>query len=343
MFQLRFSMRIPDTRRSASTEASIRTAMYQTAIDMVAWAEPRGNAAAILSEHHGSPDGYLPSPLILAAAMAARTETTPIVVAALLGLLYDPIRLAEDLSVLDYVSSGRVLCVVGMGYRNDEYQLFGVDPSTRAERMEELLVTLNRAWTALPFDHPTRGRIQVTPPPATVGGPPLAYGGHSKAAARRAARHGLMFLAETDGEDLRRAYEEEAQRAGVDPVGCNLPAHDTATTVFVADDLDAAWAELGPRMLQEIRLYRAWNSDAGKVGITSLSDADTIDELRDEVRGYRIYTPEQAGDLISSGHILSLEPLCGGLPPDRAWHYLRTAADVITRSQPPREPDRTEA
>jgi hypothetical protein len=49
---------------------------------------------------------------------------------------------------------------------------------------------------------------------------------------------------------------------------------------------------------------------------------------------------EQAGDLISSGHILSLEPLCGGLPPDRAWHYLRTAADVMT--QPPAGPDRTE-
>jgi alkanesulfonate monooxygenase SsuD/methylene tetrahydromethanopterin reductase-like flavin-dependent oxidoreductase (luciferase family) len=319
-------MRMQDDDRSMAERSAALTASYQTAIEMVAWGEQNGNVAAVLSEHHSSPDGYLPSPLLLASAMAARTETTFIVVAALLGLLYDPVRLAEDLAVLDHISAGRVLCVVGMGYRDEEYQLFGVDPTSRAERMEDLLTTLRQAWTALPFDHGLRGNMRVTPAASTAGGPPLAYGGHTAAAARRAARHGLMLMAEAPREDLRTAYEDEAQRLGITAPGCQIPAADTSSTEFVAEDLDAAWEELGPRMLQEIRLYRAWNRQAGKSGITSLSDAETVDELRREEGSYRIYTPAEAAELVSAGHVLALEPLCGGLAPERAWHYLRLAA-----------------
>jgi alkanesulfonate monooxygenase SsuD/methylene tetrahydromethanopterin reductase-like flavin-dependent oxidoreductase (luciferase family) len=326
MYQLRFSMRIPDDVTGAAERSASLTAAYQAAIDMTEWGESHGNVAAVLSEHHSSPDGYLPSPLLLASAMAARTKTTPIVIAALLGLLYDPVRLAEDLAVLDHVSSGRVFCVIGMGYRDEEYQLFGVDPTARAEQMEELLVTLRRAWTALPFTQSGRGELRVTPVPATAGGPALAYGGHSVAAARRAARHGLLLLAEAHRDDLRVAYEEEAQRSGIAAPGCQIPAADSVTTEFVAEDLDAAWDELGPRMLQEIRLYREWNEKAGKSGITSLSEADTVEELRREDKSYRIYTPSRAAELVAEGKVLALEPLCGGLAPERAWHYLRLAA-----------------
>jgi alkanesulfonate monooxygenase SsuD/methylene tetrahydromethanopterin reductase-like flavin-dependent oxidoreductase (luciferase family) len=333
MYQLRFSMRTPDEGRPPAEEAAARTSAYQAAIEMVAWGEQHGNVAAVISEHHASPDGYIPSPLILASAMAARTQSTIIVVAALLGLLYDPIRLAEDLAVLNHVSSGRVMTVVGMGYRDDEYQLFGVDPRTRAAQMDDLLATLNQAWTGQSFVHSTRGMIQVTPTPATSGGPPLAYGGHTPAAARRAARHGLLFLAETDGDHLQEAYEDEAKKWNVDAPGCQLTTPGTATTAFVADDLDSAWVELGPRMLNEIRLYRDWNQAAGKSGIASLSEADTVDELRSEQGGYRIYTSAQAAELAASGQVLSLEPLCGGLPPERAWHYLRTAAAAVAPGQ----------
>lgn len=332
MYQLRFSMRTPDDGRSPGEEAAARTAAYQAAIDMAAWGEQHGNLGIAISEHHASPDGYIPSPLILASAMAARTQSTIIVVAALLGLLYDPIRLAEDLAVLNYVSSGRVMCVIGMGYRDEEYQMFGVDPRTRAQHMEDLLVTLKSAWTGQPFDHPTRGTIQVTPSPAAPEGPPLAYGGHSVAAARRAARHGLMFLAETSGDNLRQAYENEARESGVQAPGCHLTAPGAATTAFVADDLDAAWAELGPRMLNEIRLYREWNAAAGKSSIASLSEADTVEDLRAEQGSYRIYTSAEAAQLAASGQSLSLEPLCGGLPPERAWHYLRAAAAAVAQT-----------
>ena len=157
MFQLRFSMRSPSEHRTVREESAARSALYKAAVDMVAWSEDHGGIAAIVSEHHSSPDGYIPSPLVLASAMAARTTSIPIVVAALLGLLYDPIRLAEDLAVLDHISSGRVLCVLGMGYRDEEYQLFGVPAQDRAGQMEALLATLRRAWTGEPFQDSSEG------------------------------------------------------------------------------------------------------------------------------------------------------------------------------------------
>ena len=72
-------------------------------------------------------DGYLPSPLVLATAMAARTTTLPIMTAALILPLYDPIRLAEDMVVLDIISGGRVSYVMAVGYRPEEFEHHGAD------------------------------------------------------------------------------------------------------------------------------------------------------------------------------------------------------------------------
>lgn len=63
MFSIRFDMRAPEF-------GAARADLYAAAIDMSAWAERHGCLAAVLCEHHGSEDGYLPAPLILASAMA---------------------------------------------------------------------------------------------------------------------------------------------------------------------------------------------------------------------------------------------------------------------------------
>ena len=66
MFSMRFDMRAPDTGAPAKE-------LYAAALDMAEWGEQNGCVAATLCEHHSSDDGYLPSPLIMASAMAART------------------------------------------------------------------------------------------------------------------------------------------------------------------------------------------------------------------------------------------------------------------------------
>jgi alkanesulfonate monooxygenase SsuD/methylene tetrahydromethanopterin reductase-like flavin-dependent oxidoreductase (luciferase family) len=319
VFLLRFDMRAPAI--GAPT-----TELYAAALDMAEWSESRGALMAVVCEHHTMEDGYLPSPLVLATAMAARTTTLSIMTAVLVLPLYEPIRLAEDMVVLDVLSGGRVSHVLAVGYRPEEYEHHGVDFHRRGRIADEHLGLLLRAKTGEPFEHDGR-RIHVTPAPVTPGGPRLAWGGGSVPAARRAGRFGLDFFAQGGDPGLADVYAEAAAAHGHEPGFCMIPSTDLATTVFVADDLDRAWEELGPHLLHDVRSYAAINE--GNAHTASLSRAQTIDELRAEDRTHRVITVAEAVDLARSRHPLPLQPLVGGLPPEIAWPYLRTVTDEV--------------
>jgi alkanesulfonate monooxygenase SsuD/methylene tetrahydromethanopterin reductase-like flavin-dependent oxidoreductase (luciferase family) len=317
MFTMRFDMRAPGG-------VATMPALYEAAIDMAAWAEDRGGVMCLISEHHGSPDGYLPSPLLLASAMAARTTRMAFIIGAALMPFYDPIRLAEDMAVLDIMSKGRVSYVMALGYRPEEFEMFGIDWDRRGDAAEAKLALLLQAITGDPFVHEAR-RVQITPPPLTQ--IQISWGGGTKPAARRAGRHGLGFFAESDADGLLEAYEAEARKHGHEPGQAALPAPGTPTTVFVADDLDEAWAEIGPHMLHDIATYGEWN--VNKQNIASLSTARTVADLRDERGSYRIFTVDEAVDIVKNGGLLLLQPLCGGLPPELAWKYLKVVTDQV--------------
>src|SRR5580704_7300565 len=157
---MRFAM------RSTTTDPDARAALYATTIEMCGWAESRGGVAAVLSQHHAAEDGYLPSPIPLAAAIAARTTSMPINVAALLLSLYEPVKLAEDLAVVDLISQGRVSYVIGIGYRDEEFDMFGVDRRGRGRLVEERIGILRQLWNGEEVELDGR-RARVTPLPFT--------------------------------------------------------------------------------------------------------------------------------------------------------------------------------
>jgi alkanesulfonate monooxygenase SsuD/methylene tetrahydromethanopterin reductase-like flavin-dependent oxidoreductase (luciferase family) len=319
MFTMRFDMRAP-------VGGAPTVDLYSAAIEMAAWGETRGCMAAAISEHHASEDGYLPSPLLLASAMAARTEHLIISLAAALLPFYDPIRLAEDMNVLDIMSKGRVSYILGLGYRPEEFEMFGVEWKQRGRIAEEKLQLLLRARTGEPFVHDGR-RIHVTPPPLTPGGPAIMWGGGSIAAARRAGRYGLGFLAQSDLAGMLEAYEESCREHGHEPGMTSLPSRNSPTTVFVADDVDEAWTEIGSYMLHDAMMYAAWNP--GDETTASISHAKSVEELRATSTAHKIYSTDEAVELVRSGGMLMLMPLCGGLPPDIAWRYVEHVADVV--------------
>jgi alkanesulfonate monooxygenase SsuD/methylene tetrahydromethanopterin reductase-like flavin-dependent oxidoreductase (luciferase family) len=320
VFLLRFDMRAPDSGAPAPD-------LYATALEMGAWAESRGCLTAVVCEHHGVEDGYLPSPMVLATALAARTTTLAVTVAVVVLPLYDPVRLAEEMLVLDNISRGRVSYVAGVGYRPEEYAMFGVDFSRRGRLADEKLRILLEARTGEPFEHDGR-RIRVTPAPFTPGGPTVAWGGGSPAAARRAGRFGLGFLGQRGGPELAAAYRDAALAAGHEPGMCFLPDADAPATIFVAEDVDRAWDELGPYLMHDVLGYAEWNQ--GEIDrTTSLSSATTADELRAAAASHRILSVDEAVDFVRGGQVLALHPLIGGLPPDIAWRYLRTAVDDV--------------
>jgi alkanesulfonate monooxygenase SsuD/methylene tetrahydromethanopterin reductase-like flavin-dependent oxidoreductase (luciferase family) len=319
VFLMRFDMRAPELGAPTGE-------LYAAALEMAGYAESRGALTAVVCEHHTMADGYLPSPLVLATAMAARTSTLPIMTAALILPLYDPIRLAEDMAVLDIISGGRVSYVMAVGYRPEEYEHHGVDFHRRGKLADEQLALLLRAKTGEPFEHEGR-RVHVTPAPVTPGGPRVLWGGGSPAAARRAARFGLDLIAQGGGPEVEAAYQAECAALGREPGFCMVPPVDTATTVFVAHDVDEAWDALGPHLLHDVTSYAALNP--GNTHTASLSTATTVDELRAENRSHRILGVDDAVAMIRAGQPLALQPLVGGLPPEIAWRYLRIVTDDV--------------
>ncbi len=319
MFMLRFDMRAPKTGAPAKD-------LYQAALEMAAWGETRGAVNVLICEHHGAADGYLPSPLPMAAALAARTQKVPLMVAVFLLPLYNPVRLAEEMVIVDIISGGRASFVGGIGYRPSEYEMHGVDFKQRGALAEKNLSILVRAVTGEPFEFEGR-KIHVTPAPFTPGGPRVIWGGGSLPAAKRAGKYGLDFFAEKDHPELRAAYEESARANGRKPGNCILPPRKGASTVFVADDVDKAWDELGPYLMHDVLSYAEWNK--GREDTSSLSFVKTAKELRAENASHRILTVDEAIAFVKSGAPLPLHPLIGGLPPKIAWTYLERIVNKV--------------
>ena len=112
-----------------------------------------------------------------------------------------------------------------------------------------------------------------------------------------------------------------------------FPDGSAPTTVFVADDVERAVAELGPYMLHDAVTAAAYRH--GDDSVASISRATTVEELRAAPGPYRIFTTDEATAYVRDGHGLQLLPLCGGLRPAVTWPYLERAAAAVERACEP--------
>ncbi|MFE0475395.1 LLM class flavin-dependent oxidoreductase [Streptomyces sp. NPDC058947] len=296
-------------------------ARYRAALEMAAYADDRGVTTVQTEEHHGAENNWLPSPFAFAGAVFGATRRVAVTVSAVIGPLHDPLRLAEEIAVLDLLSGGRLVTVAGIGYRPEEYEQFGVDFARRGKLQDELLQTLLRAWTGEPF--PYRGRtVRVTPRPGSEPHPLLLVGGSSRAAARRAARLGLPFFPSAHLPELEAYYKERLAECGTEG-WVMMPAAETAL-LHVAEDPDRAWARYGRHFLHEARTYASWQS--GTVRSAVKSTATSVAELRAE-GVYRILTPEQCAGLGLDSYVL--HPLAGGMPVEEGWRSLQLFCERV--------------
>jgi alkanesulfonate monooxygenase SsuD/methylene tetrahydromethanopterin reductase-like flavin-dependent oxidoreductase (luciferase family) len=325
VFTLRFDMRAP-----ASGAPTVE--LYAAALEMSGWADEHGATAIVLSEHYGADDGHVPTPLLLAAAIAARTTRVGIVLAAVVLPFYDPVRLAEDICVLDILSRGRAMHVLGIGHRSDEYEHFGLDVGDRGRLADEKLDFLLRLLRDRKVIDGDRA-VRVSPRPLHAEGPPLLIGGGSVAAARRAGRHGLGLMAQANPPGLRQAYEEACRLHGHEPGHVRLPDPAAPTVVFVADDPEQAWDELGPHILHDAVAAASYRPGDDNDNVASITRATTIGELRRPGSPYRVLCLEDAADVVRDGGLLPLLPLCGGLDVEFAWRYLGYTAEALERGR----------
>lgn len=303
--------------------------MYQAGIDMAGWADDQGFSVISLEEHHGAENGWSPSPLVTAGLVFGRTRKIGVNISALLVPLHDPLRIAEDIAVLDLASGGRLSIIAGLGYRPYEYAAHGKDWARRGALMDEAIDTLLKAWTGEPFEfHGTT--VRVTPRPLTQPHPMLFVGGTSKVSARRAARFGLPFFPAANLPELEAYYYDQCKEHGTSGF-CMMPAQRTIM-LHLAEDPDRAWAEIGTHLLHEATTYAGWQTPDIRSAVHS--SARTVDELRAEGI-YRIMTPDECVALARSDDppsAFSLHPLCGGMPIDRGWASLQLYADKVLPS-----------
>lgn len=316
-FELRYDLRNP---AAAGTTVADR---YQAALEQISWAEQHGFGAVTLSEHHGTDDAYLPSPLVFAAAVAARTERIAIRVAALIAPFHDPLRVAEDAAVVDQLSRGRLQLVVANGYVPEEFEMFGAALADRVPAVVELLTTLPAAWTGEPFEY--RGRsVRVTP--ATYGGrrPALFLGGASAGAARRAARLADAFFP-TDATHWATYRAALIERGGPDlgPMPAVGPKF-----VHVSHDVDRDRELLEPFVRNDRESYGRWAESAGlDTGFRRVGDGDVWDDPE-----YCVVTADECVALIEElgpGVTLPITPMMGGTPPALAWESLRRIVEEV--------------
>jgi alkanesulfonate monooxygenase SsuD/methylene tetrahydromethanopterin reductase-like flavin-dependent oxidoreductase (luciferase family) len=265
----------------------------------------------------------------MAGAMAARTQRIPLWISALLVPLHDPVRLAEDVAVVDLLSNGRISIVTGLGYRPVEYAIFEREWSTRGKRLDECLDLMVKAWTGEPFELDGE-TVRVTPAPVQRPHPMVMVGGSGPAAAKRAARFGFGFFPPIGDTELVQIYLDECERLGRTPGWVGQPKGPG--TLFVSDDPDRTWAQIGPHLLHDATTYHSWQQEGMRSHVTS--HATTVDELRAE-GVYQVLTPDEcvalAGELDNVGSFTH-HPLCGGTPPEHGWESLELyVAEVLPR------------
>jgi alkanesulfonate monooxygenase SsuD/methylene tetrahydromethanopterin reductase-like flavin-dependent oxidoreductase (luciferase family) len=293
--------------------------LYAAALDQCHWADDIGFDVIGLGEHHAAEDGYLPSPIPMAAAIAGRTQRITIRPNVLLAPLYEPVKLAEDLSVLQFLCQGRLEVVIGAGYRPYEFQMFGKRREDRKDLYVKVFEILRKAWSGETFDYEGRS-ITVTPVPDPP--PRLLLGGTHKAVARRAARIADGFYPPA-GENWH-VYRKECLALGKPDPGEDFKALGPIYT-HVTPDPDRDWQRIAPHAAHVVRSYSDWTIEA--YGRAAGPFAGGVDEADLRKSGaYQVLRPEEAVEMIHGlgrNRTFILTPLLGGLDPELSWQGLR--------------------
>ncbi len=302
------------------------TGYYRAGIEMMKYADDNGFFSVSFEEHHGAENGWSPTPLTNAAFAAAATKNVRIIVQALLVPLHDPVRLAEQIAVLDLATGGRISVVAGLGYRPVEYEQSGKSWKDRGKLLDAAIEAMLAAWTGEEFEYDGHS-CRVTPTPISPAQALLFVGGTGKPGARRAARFDLPFLPAANLPELAEYYNDQCAERGVNPF-IMMPPEDTAM-LHIAEDPDKAWADYGKYFLHEATTYASWQTP--DIHSAVHSHASTAEELRQEGI-YQVLTPDQCierakeqGDFAT----VVLHPMVGGMPPEVGWESLRLYVDKV--------------
>ncbi|MGR8949330.1 MAG: LLM class flavin-dependent oxidoreductase [Gammaproteobacteria bacterium] len=240
---------------------------YQDMLDCLPIAEDLGFESMFMATHHAKTDGLCPAPLIACAGAASVTKTMRIGTAVLLVPMYAPLRLAEDIAVLDNLSQGRFVFGVAPGYVAEEFAAHGIPREQRIGRFEESLDLMVTAWTNDEFEfngkYFTVPKTVLTPKPMQKPYPPIWYGVSATKSLQRAAKRGcVQIMSPRHGVSELKAHYEPYEAAAAE-VGFDIPERPIIRQVFVMPTAAEAEAIAAPAVNH---LYREIYGKASAAG-----------------------------------------------------------------------------
>ena len=306
--------------------------LYAQVLEQVAFADQLGFDLVWLTEHHFVDDGYLPSFAVVAGAIAARTSRVRISTDIALAPFHHPLRLAEDLAVLDNLSGGRMELGLGLAYAPHEFRAFGIPRAQRVSRTEETIQILKQAWS----DEPVRfaGKryafddVMVYPKPVQRPGIPLWMAAQSEGGAERAARFGMNLLPQGTTGTTIDPWRRAVLARGLDPSAFRV---GIIRSWLVTDDRERDWPAIRAAEVYRMQHYRNWATES----------PDNVGDFNDPTRipqTYIIGNVESCADqVVKFVRQYGITDLVGwaappGILPERTNGNLeRFARDVVPR------------
>ena len=239
---------------------------YAECLEEIEEGERLGFTGVWLSEHHFVNDGYLPSPLVVAAAIAARTVRMRIGTNVLLLPMHHPLRVAEDAAVVDLLSGGRFVLGVGQGYVQHEFETLGFDRKYRPSLFEEGVKVIRQALEEghIGFEGKRWRFEDLSFEPRPSGRLPIYIGAFADPAIDRAARLGDGFLASAGGgafgETYQKVREALARHGRADE---DFP-YVASGVVYVHEDAGRAREIVAPAISYQRTRYAEWGTDRDK-------------------------------------------------------------------------------
>jgi len=334
------------TVRGDRTEQEV----LQDSIRQTVLAEELGFDGCWIAEHHFSTYGIVGNLSTMAAALAQATERIRIGLAVAVLPLASPLRLAEELALVDVLSGGRLDIGVGRGYQPDEFRRFGIPFEEASARFDETLEILQLCWRDEPFSFDGKffqlEDIEIFPKPLQKPHPPIMKAALSSHTFGQAGKSGMRILTSPNFTPIELVKENlGTYRTSLQDAGFNLNDFDypMLQQVYVCEDPEEA--------IEFPRPYALYFYERLARLLPSIDDLDipsdyseygkmqrNVDRVKYEYlleHGINVGTPEQVAERI---HTLEQEAGVnyyigwfnfGGMPPEKVEQSMKLFADKV--------------
>jgi len=275
--------------------------VYERALSRIEIMDRTGYDAVWLAEHHFNSFSVCPSVHVMGTHVAARTQRLRIGTAVTLAAFYHPLRIAEEIALLDVLSGGRVNWGAGRGFDATEFRAFGVTPEESAERFREAVEIVLAAWSEDRLHYDGRffsfDGVEVLPKPVQRPHPPVWVAASSEPAVEWAAARGLTIMMDPHSPHVEIARKRELYRTQLEAAGHSMQGREIPMARLVAVAETEAQAEAVARS------GAGWivGSYMGKAGATVFDPKGAGGGARDPIERYLdgvvVYgTPEKVVD-----------------------------------------------